>query len=297
MKNTLIYFLFLLSQTLLAQLPNTDIWLLDIKATKDSIVLSNPVNITNRTGYDNQPVFSPDSKYMLYTSIRDEKQSDIYKYDLRTKQISPFTNTPTTSEYSPTFMPDGKNISVVMVEPDSVQRLWKFPLKGGAPGLVMDKIDSIGYQCWINKDSLALVMITEPPTLEVVAVNTQKTTFFAADAGRCIQPFPARAGAGFFYMSKENKNDSLLKLKISTPQYRGTAPREALSLGKDIQDYAIMWDVYQPVIFFGNKSTLTGIGYFSDWYAGSLKLSSYGIKNITRIAISPDGKKMAIVAE
>ncbi|MCW3072170.1 MAG: hypothetical protein JWO44_2060 [Bacteroidetes bacterium] len=297
MKNTLLYFSFLLSQTLFAQLPNTDIWLLDIKATKDTVILSNPVNITNRAGYDNQPSFSPDGKYILYTSIRDEKQSDIYKYDLKTKQVSQFTNTPATSEYSPTFMPDGKNISVVMVEPDSVQRLWKFPIKGGAPSLVMDKVDSIGYHCWITKDSLALVMITEPPSIHVVNTKTQKENAFADNAGRCLQKFPTQAGIGFFYMVKENKSDSLLKLHISNSKYRNTAAREPIVLGKEIQDYAIIWNVYQPVIIYGNKSSLTAIGYFSDWYAGSLKLSQYGIKNITRIAISPDGTKMAIVAE
>src|SRR3989304_1572957 len=112
----------------LAQLPDTDIWLLDIKDSAEQISFHHPVNITNRKGYDNQPVFSPNGKYILYSSQPDSGcATDIYKYDLKTKTITQFTKTQT-SEYSPTFMPDGKNISVVMVEKDSVQRLWKFPL-------------------------------------------------------------------------------------------------------------------------------------------------------------------------
>ena len=79
---TLLFLFF--TNTVFAQLPNTDIWLLDVKSIGDSIVLSNPSNITNRVGYDNQPTFSPKGDYILYTSIRDEKQSDIFKYDLKT---------------------------------------------------------------------------------------------------------------------------------------------------------------------------------------------------------------------
>ncbi len=101
-----IIFIFL-SINCFAQLPNTDIWLLDIKATNDTIILTNPINITNRTGYDNQPSFSPDGETILYTSMRDGKQTDIYKYDLKTKKITQFTNT-STSEYSPNVMPDKK---------------------------------------------------------------------------------------------------------------------------------------------------------------------------------------------
>ena len=134
-----------------SQLPDCDIWLLDIKDSAGTISCSHPQNITNRKGYDYQPVFSPDGKYILYSSQRDSGgPTDIFKYDLTTKKTSQFTKTPT-SEYSPTFMPDGKNISVVMVEPDSTQRLWKFPVNGDEPSLVMKGIDSIGYHCWFTK--------------------------------------------------------------------------------------------------------------------------------------------------
>ena len=144
-----------------AQLPDCDIFLLDIKDSAGQISFRNPVNITNRKGYDNQPAFSPDGKYLLYSSQKDSAgQTDILKYDLQSKTISPFTKTPT-SEYSPTFTPDGKSISVVMVESDSAQRLWKFPLAGGEPTCVMKNVASVGYHAWINKDSVALFILTK----------------------------------------------------------------------------------------------------------------------------------------
>src|SRR5215813_5792800 len=40
------------------------------------------VNITNNPGYDNQPFFLPDSSGLLFSSNRDGKQNDIYRYDI-----------------------------------------------------------------------------------------------------------------------------------------------------------------------------------------------------------------------
>ncbi|MCW3104058.1 MAG: hypothetical protein JWO09_2498 [Bacteroidetes bacterium] len=290
MKNTILYFSLLFSHTLFAQLPNTDIWLLDIKATKDTIILSNPVNITNRAGYDNQPSFSPDGKYILYTSIRDEKQSDIYKYDLKTKQISQFTNTPATSEYSPTFMPDGKNISVVMVEPDSVQRLWKFPLKGGAPSLVMDKVDSIGYHCWIDEKHVALYLITNPFQLVFTDLSTQVSTIIKHDTiSRGMALGKVNEQTRFFYSYKN---------VFYTVDLRNQQSFPFCVKNFNSEDFCFL---NNKLISSVNAEIIENQQHFADDYKSEwsvmANLSQYGIKNITRIAISPDGTKMAIVAE
>ena len=276
MKNKIILLSLLFTTSkIIAQLPNTDIWLLDIKANKDSIVLKNPVNITNRLGYDNQPAFSPDGKYILYTSIREDKQADIYKYDLITKNISQFTKTPT-SEYSPTFMPDGKNISVVMIEADSTtQRLWKFPIKGGSSSLIMKDIDSIGYHCWITKDSLALIMITKSPTLEVVNVKTQKYKVLASNVGRCI----TSVSETLFYVQKKDSTKYYLSNYMKNIKERGknyyTLPNE---------DFAILLS-FQPIYFTGVKSKIMASYPFKNADKVILDLASKGIKNITRIDV------------
>lgn len=290
-KNTLLYFVLFFSQSLLAQMPNTDIWLVDIKAVKDSITLSNPVNITNRSGYDNQPSFSPDGKYILYTSIRDEKQSDIYKYDLATKQISQFTNTPATSEYSSTFMPDGKNISVVMVEPDSAQRLWKFPLKGGAPSLIMDKVDSIGYHCWLDHDKLALFLITNPFKLVFTSISSGKSTTIVPDTiGRTLKTLATKSGYTFYYLYKKNI------YSIDEKGNKKSFSTYSMNEGEDFcpykKDRIISGNgpVMQVEKLSENKNSLPAVSKMADF-------SGYGIKKIMRIAISPDGTKMAFVAE
>src|SRR5215831_541218 len=102
--------------------PPSDIYIVDVrnehnyKTGTDTLKFGDPKKITDFAGYNNQPVFMPDGKSILYTSNR-TKQTDIYRYDLETGRTTQVTNTPE-SEYSPTLMPDRKNISVVRVEAD-----------------------------------------------------------------------------------------------------------------------------------------------------------------------------------
>ena len=155
-KNIFFILFFSISSVLFSQLPNTDIWLVDVKENNEKIVLSTPVNITQRFGYDNQPVFSKDNLFLLYTTVREKEHAQLYKYDLISKSTSQQTYIEE-SIYSPTFLDDGQHYSVVMVELDDEQRLWKFAMYEDKPTLLFQEIDSVGYHCWINKLLLPIV--------------------------------------------------------------------------------------------------------------------------------------------
>lgn len=273
-----------------SQLPDCDIWLLDIKDNTGQVSFHNPVNITSRKGYDNQPAFSPDGNYILYSSQRDSGgQTDIYKYDLQTKQIAPFTKTPT-SEYSPTFMPDGNNlpggskISVVMVEKDSAQRLWQFPLAGGEPSCSMKKVDSIGYHCWVNKDTVALFILTKPAfSLQIANIHSQKTFLIADSIGRCMKMRDGNlwhtTKAGHFWNVYE------YSIKSKTPYIKGMIESEDFLLrGK----YEI-WSLSDNSIVSGYMNSKAGATEI-------VNLETFGITKPARITMSPDGKKLAVVS-
>ena len=272
-----------------SQLPDTDIWLFDMKEDSGTFTFSNPINITNRKGYDNQPAFSPDGKYILYTSIREDKQADIYKYDIKSKQTTQFTKT-LESEYSPTFMPGGKFISTVRVEKDSAQRLWKFPVAGGEPSLIMDKVDSIGYHCWTSDTTLALFILTKPFTLQMVNIKEQKAKVIATDIGRCL--VTASNKRDFFFtevidssllIHKANA-DSLFDSRL--PVLKGS---EFLVATNDFLN--------REVIFMGRGGILFSLiktGEKSLWKEVT-DFSFLGINKIGRLTISTDGKKIAIV--
>src|SRR5262249_25986330 len=171
--------------------PASDIFIITVKTKDRELRFGQPTKITNYVGYNNQPFFLPGGHNLLYTSIRD-KQADIYRYDIRSGATTQVTNTPE-SEYSPTLMPDGKNISVVRVEADGTQRLWKFPLAGGAPTLILEKTKPVGYHLWIDGQTLALFILGgsgKPNTLQIVAVATEKAETVAENPGRILRRIP-----------------------------------------------------------------------------------------------------------
>ena len=278
-----------------SQLPDCDIWLLNIKDSAGKISFSNPENITKRKGYDNQPAFSPDGKYILYSSQRDSGGStDIYKYDFKTKVISQFTKIPK-SEYSPTFMSDGGHISAVVVEKDSTQRLWSFQLfPVGKPSdkksielrypyCIMQNVKEIGYHCWINKDSVALNVLTKPAfTLQIANIHTQKTFVVADSIGRCMK---MRDG-NLWYTTQAGHFQNVFEFspKSKTSYIKGMIESE---------DYCF----YKNELWSCSDNTIVS-GYMNSKLGATevVNLEQFGITKPTRIAVSPDGKKLSVVS-
>jgi dipeptidyl aminopeptidase/acylaminoacyl peptidase len=295
MKMFRLLFFFLpvfVSSPLLAQVPaGTDVWLLNMKQDNGKITLSGARNITHRTGYDNQPSFTPDGSSLLYTSIREDNQADIYRYDIKTGSTSQLTST-STSEYSPTVMPGGKYFSVVMVEKDSAQRLWKYPLKGGEPKLVFPAIDSVGYHCWYSRKSAALFILTSPFTLQLATEGPGKTQLLARNIGRSIHHI------------KKNKHDLILYVYASeqeTSKYimacdakGGSSYMDPIKTLEGSEDFAVM-NNNTLLMAQGSKLFRYRLGKDKIWNEIA-DLSSSGIMNITRLAVSNDGTRIAVVS-
>jgi len=269
--------------------PSSDIFLVDVKTKAGELKFGTPTKITNRVGYNNQPSFLPDGRSILYTSIRD-KQADIYRYDLRSGNTSQITNT-AESEYSPTLMPDGKNISVVRVEADGTQRLWKFPLAGGQPSLILEHIKPVGYHLWIDDHTLALFILGakgKPNTLQIVDVPTKKAEVVAESPGRILRLIPDQNKLSFVHKIsdqewlikafdlKTRKITTLIKTFPGVEDYTWT-PTGILLMAKDAK--LLKWN---PAVD-------------QDWQQIA-DFSQAALKRITRITVSPKGDRIAIVA-
>lgn len=136
-----------------------ELYMIDIEQTKSTWNCSKPVNISRNAGYDNQPVFSPDNRFVYYVSMRESAQTDVYRYNIKDSSTMQITNTPE-SEYTPSIMPsDGKSIVVVRVEPDSTQRLWRFDANGSNPTLLLDSVKRVGYYGWLGSSALGLFIL------------------------------------------------------------------------------------------------------------------------------------------
>jgi hypothetical protein len=247
--------------------------------------LGQPVKISTWAGYNNQPSFLPDGQGILYTSIRD-KQADIYRYDIRADSTTQITNTPE-SEYSPTLMPDSKSISVVRVEGDGTQRLWKFPLAGGSPALILENIKPVGYHLWVDDYTLALFVLGKPNTLQLVDLRSGKAEVIADNPGRILRRVPHENK--FSFVQKVSDQEWLIK----TYDLKTRSIAIFIKTFPGVEDYA--WTP-AGVLLMANGSKVFARRKSDFAWVELADFSNAGLKNITRIAVSPKGHRIAIVA-
>lgn len=214
MKALLILLYFLLTISVNAQLPDTEIYLAYFSFVNGKIKISNPANITKRKGYDNQPSFSPDGKKIFYVSVIDTTQSDIYSYDLLTKKTSQVTATKE-SEYSPSILQDGKTMTVVRVDADSGQRFYNVPLDQKKKPAFIPGTDSIGYYCKIDEKRYAMFLVGTANTLQILNLADTSRKLIASDIGRSLKLSPDKKF--LYYILKSNEREwKILKLNLET---------------------------------------------------------------------------------
>jgi hypothetical protein len=288
--------------------PDTDIFLAPLTNDGQALNVGTAVNITNTPGYDNQPSFTPDGSAILFTSARGaatppsagtpesgggRAQTDIYRYDLATKQTSRVTNTPE-SEYSPAVMPDGLHISVIRVEADNTQRLWRFALDGTRPELVLSDVKPVGYHVWANKQIVVLFVLGQPATLQVADVRSGKAQVAAKGIGRSLQKIP-RGGVSFVLREPrpEGQPPGPLRIMELNLNEGTTKPLVPAVEGAQEADHAWTPDgrllmVHGGVLYGWSRGA-------ADWARVS-DLAAMGLRNISRLAVAPKGDALAIVA-
>jgi dipeptidyl aminopeptidase/acylaminoacyl peptidase len=268
-----------------AQAPSTDVFLAPLSLTPSSVTVGPLANITNRPGYDNQPSFTPDGRAMLFTSVHDDGQSDIYRFDVATKAITRVTAT-AESEYSATVMPDGTRFSTIRVERDSTQRLWSFALDGSNPTVVIAPLKPVGYHAWLDATTLAMFVLGRPNALVVGNVQTGKLDTVARNIGRSLAKLPD--GSGFSYAQTGDSGATMLR--GMNPKTRATW--DIVRLPRGAQDVAWLRD--------GRLLTASGT-HLLVWKKGDADwrevadLAAAGFTEGSRLAVSPDEKWIAIV--
>ncbi len=263
------------------------------------------LNISNSPGYDNQPSFLPDSSAVLFSSNRDGKQTDIYRYDIASKALTQLTKT-VDSEYSPLVTPDGKGFSVIrQAAADGTQLLVRYDLDGSNARVLLEDVKPVGYHAWIDATHVALFILGaqgQPATLQIADTTTGKAEIVATGIGRSILIRPGTGTVSLHYdwtgtdgqgVGPEDDNRSASSVRadrerVRTPHGRGAADgRWRLSHGQ-------------------RNRRSRGLRLAKTCWAGNhqLDLTSDGtdparpaVANITRLAVSPNGQWLAFVAE
>lgn len=223
------------------------------------------------------------------------RQMEIYRYDLQSRRISRVTNTPE-SEYSPTVMPDGQHISVIRVEADGTQRLWKFSLDGKKPSLVLQDVKPVGYHAWLDENTLVLFVLGQqgqPATLQVADTRTGKAEIVTKNIGQSIARIP---GGGVSFVQQDGEGDSRILTITRVTKKEGklqTAPITAAVKGA--RQAHVAWTPDGTLLMAHEGTLYAWKEGESDWRAVA-DLSALGLRNVTRLAVSPQGDRLALVA-
>lgn len=259
--------------------PATDVWLVPLNA--GTPVLAEAINLTDRDAYDNQPAFTRDGAAILYTSFRDG-QTDIYRYDLATGTTTAVTRTPE-SEYSPTVMPGGAAFSVVRVEADGTQRLWAFALDGTGAHLLLPDVKPVGYHAWLDAGTVLLFVLGTPPTLQRARLATGRADTLVYGIGRSLKPVP---GGGVSFVFRTAPEQASVVRLTEGGAFRAVAPTLP---GRE--DHAWLPDgtllmADGPVLHAWDGAAWQPLADVSERGAGA----------VSRLAVSPDGRRLAFVA-
>ncbi len=260
----------------------TDIFLVDI-SRDGGVQFGTPTNVTDRPGYDNQPSFTPDGKAILYTSIRGD-QADIWIYDIAAGSNRAVTTTPE-SEYSAAVMPGGRTFSAIRVEMDSTQRLWQFDLDGTNPKVIYEQIMPVGYHAWIDANTTAMFILGRPATLQIGNVETGAAETVASNIGRSVHKAVDKKAVIFLHRMSDDE------AWITEWDVEAKQMRHLVAPVGDGQDFVVMQN---GTIVMGDGSKL--FAWREDW-DGWEEVADFAeqITEITRLAGSPDGDRIAIV--
>jgi len=261
----------------------TDVWLLELVEEADALRAVEPRNLTNRPGYDNQPYFMPAGE-LLFVQMEGER-TDLWRWNAETERSTRVTATPQESEFSPTPIPESEGgISYIRSKTETSGRLWRMPRAGAAAEIVFADLGPVGYHAWFDADYVALWRLQDPSLLQLVELDTQETRTLATGVGRSPQSVPNRRAVSFTRATDDGTVVEVYDLDRNRT--------EALAL-------------------------LPEGGEFHAWTPNGILLSSAGSRvfswreggwqqvvdlahlrlNLSRLAVSPDGTQLALVAE
>ncbi len=272
---------------LYAQQGQPDVYLASLAITGGGPQLGKVRNVTSRPGYDNQPAFSADGRSLYYTSTREDAQADIYRLDIASGRSERVTKTAPESEYSAVEVPGGGAISVIRVERDSTQRLWRLPLAGGEGSVLFPTLKPVGYHAWADADRAVMFVLGNPNALALGNLATGAIDTIVVNVGRSLHRIPGSTRVSF--VSKAYESAAwVMSLDVDT---RDVKPLTKLPAGTE--DYAWLPDG-RLIAGSGSQLLVCDLARQAQWTPFA-DLAADGVTAISRLAVSPKGDRLAIV--
>lgn len=166
--------------------------------------------INQQPGYFNQPEFSRDGQTLYYTAEQQHSggsQMDIASYQLGSGQRD-FVARTALSEYSPTLLPAEEGLSVVVVEADGRQRLWRLATTA-KPAVLLPDLIGVGYHAWGPQQDLLIFQLGDSAAAHQIVYRDKqgRLTVLAKNIGRGLAWQPEQH-IGYFTERTEAQQDA-----------------------------------------------------------------------------------------
>lgn len=266
----------------------TDLWVGELRGSGSALSLGELRNLTQRAGYDNQPQFTSDGASLLYTRIGDDGRADTWRVLTTGRANVQVTRTLRRQEYSPTPMPDGRGFSAIVVEVDSTQRLWAYDWNGVPQRVIVPALKPVGYHVWVGGGNIGAFVLSQPTpgdpnALVLIDPQTERVDTLARGIGRAFARVPGREAFTFVHFHGDTA-------VLGEVDVRTRAVRRLVAL-----PHGAEYHVWLP----DGSALISGNGVLYRWADGRLEtfvdLRSRGIQDVSRLALSPDGKTLALV--
>ena len=271
------------------ELPECDIYLFDVVAEENLISIVNGRNVTQRVGYDNQPWFTSDGKTFLFTANYQPDRTDVYEFDLASAEIRQLTDSPD-QEYSPQVSEDNLTLSFVTDGETANQSIWSSNREGKNLKWVLKNLgerEPVGYYAWNRSTEQILFWSRYGFSLQLVDLQNNSARYVTGDAIP-VSPQIIPGTDNFSFVHRQGNGEVWIK-ELNPGTF---SIRPLVMIEGENNHYA--WTPNGKILMAqGTKLKQWSPG--SKWEAVA-DFTEYGMQSPTRVAISPDGKRLAVVA-
>ena len=270
-------------------LPDCDIFLFELSDTPDEMKISGGFNVTKRAGYDNQPWFTPDSSSILYTANHSPDRTNVFEYLIESKKTEQLTDD-STQQYSPQISPDNKTLSFVVDGDSANQSIWSRDRDGeNSTWLLQNQAERepVGYYSWNRANDYILFWSRYGFSMRLVH-RTKSISHYVTGNAVPATPHIIPGSSNFSFIHQQGNGE--VWIKELNPETLAVRPLTTV-VGSN-RSYA--WTPSSWIVMC-DGTELHRWSPDSDGWKLVVDLADHGLKNVTRLAVSPDGKKLAVV--
>lgn len=273
------------------ELPECDIFLFELDEAESTLSISSGKNITARPGYDNQPWFTPNSLSLLFTANGKPDRTDVYEYKISEGTTQPLTDTPT-QEYSPQISPDNTTLSFVTDGVTANQSIWsKDRNKKQETWLLANQTERepVGYYVWNHETDDILFWSRYGFSIRLVNRTEPKSHYITGHAPPS-SPHIIPGTNHFSFVHRQANGETWIKeLDPNTLAIRPLVAIKGANL-----NYG--WTPGGKIIRVENDNLMWWSAESQKWQTIT-DLKQHGLTGVTRVAVSPDASKLAVVGQ